>query len=44
MFECVANELNDARYVGMNEISRNPAHTVVELASARQHQKPADHH
>ena len=29
----------------MNEISRKPAHTVTELASARQHQEnPADHH
>ena len=29
----------------MNEISRTPAHTVTELASARQHQEtPADHH
>ena len=29
----------------MNEISRKPAHTVAELASARQHQgKLADHH
>ena len=29
----------------MNEISRKPAHTVAELASARQHQEnPADHH
>ena len=31
----------------MNEMSRKPAHTVTELASARQHQEheiPADHH
>ena len=29
----------------MNEMSRKPAHTVTELASARQHQeKLADHH
>ena len=29
----------------MNEISRKPAHTVTELASARQHQKKlAGHH
>ena len=29
----------------MNEICRKPAHTVTELASAREHQEnPADHH
>ena len=28
----------------MNEIGHKPAHTVTELASARQHQKPANHH
>ena len=35
----------NARLRRAHEISRKPAYTVAELASARQHQEnPADHH